>query len=159
MKKNNMTSIMVLLVFAVFTVSILMVLLSGSDIVRRIIERDQKSYNQRTAAQYLTTRAHQSDQEGAVFVRTSEQTDILVFTEVIDGTLYETSIYCYDGYLREMYCQAGLDLPLEFGEKILPMHNFEVTLDNSLLHITLEMTHGSTQTVLLHLRSWEESIA
>lgn len=157
MKKNNMTGVLVLLIFAVFMVSLLLILMNGADLVQRITDRDQKSYNQRTVTQYLTTRVHQADREGAVSVRTSGQMDVLSLTEEIDGTNYETSIYCHDGYLREMFCEAGVALPPEFGEKILPVQAFRVLLDDQLLHITFEMTDGTEQTVLLHLRSGKEA--
>lgn len=157
MKKNNMTGFLVLLIFAVFMVSLLLILLNGADTVRRITERDQKSYNQKTVAQYLTTRVHQADREGAVSVRKSGQVDMLVFAEEIDGTCYETSVYCHDGYLREMYCQSGMTFGPEFGEKIIPVQNFKVILENTLLHITFELTDGMEQTIFLHLRSRRET--
>jgi hypothetical protein len=158
MKKKNITGVLVLLIFAVFMVSLLLILLNGADLVQRITERDQKSYNQRTVRQYLTTRVHQADQAGAVSVRRDGQMDVLAFVEEIDGTYYETKVYCHSGYLREMYCQAGVALPPEFGEKILPVQNFKVSLDNSLLRITFELADGTIQTILLHLRSWKETI-
>lgn len=157
MKKNNITGVLVLLVFAVFMVSVLMILLRGADLVQRITERDQRSYSLRTVTQYLTTRVRQADQAGAVSVRRTEQGDYLVFWEEIDGTAYETSVYCCDGYLREMFCQAGLDLPPEFGEEILPMKNLQVSRKDTLLQITVEMTDGAEETVLLHLRSAKEA--
>ena len=49
MKKRNMTGGLVLLVFAVFMVSVLLVLLSGADTVQRLTQRDQRSYHHRTA--------------------------------------------------------------------------------------------------------------
>lgn len=157
MKKNNMAGVLVLLIFAIFMVSLLLILLNGASTVRHITERDQKSYNQRTVAQYLTTRVHQADQEGAVSVRKFGQVDMLVFTKEIDGTYYETSVYCHNGYLRELYCQAGMELGPEFGEKIIPLQSFRVILEDTLLHITFELENGTEQTILLHPRSMKET--
>ena len=158
MKKNNMTGVLVLLVFAVFMVSVLMILLQGADIVQRITVRDQRSYNQRTVTQYLTTRVRQADRAGGVSVCSDDQTDVLILTEEIDGTCYETSVYCHDGYLRELFCQAGLGLPPEFGEEILPLSDFRVSCTDSLMQITFEMTDGTEQTVMLQLRSRKEEL-
>lgn len=155
MKKNSMTSVLVLLVFTVFMVAVLIVLLNGADLLQQITLRDQRSYNQRTVTQYLTTHIRQADRSDTVFVRTCGQTDMLVFSEEIDGTRYETSVYCYDGYLREMYCQAGLDLPLEFGEEILPAADFHAVCQGSLVQIRFQTADGETETVRLHLRSGE----
>ena len=43
MKKNNLTGVLVLLVFAVFMVSVLFVLLTGADVVQKLTDRDQRS--------------------------------------------------------------------------------------------------------------------
>ena len=157
MKQNNRTGVLVLLVFACFMVSVLFVLLSGADIVHRLTERDQSAYNSRTAVQYLTTRVRQADKAGSVSVTVAEDTPILVLTEEIEGFPYETRVYYYDGYLREMFSPAGIGLPLEFGEKILPMKKFSVAIENSLLYSLLEaelqLPDGTSKTVYLTLRS------
>ena len=124
MKKNNVTGVLVLLVFTVFMISILFVLLAGADVVQKLTDRDQRSYQQRTAVQYMTMRVHQADQEGMVEVRKVADQDVLVLAEMIEGCRYETLVYYDDGYLREMFSEAGLNLPLEFGEKILPAAGF-----------------------------------
>ena len=68
-KKSHISGIMVLLLFAVFMVSVLLVLLTGADVYQRMAQRGQESYNQRTAAQYIATRVRQADQAGMVTVR------------------------------------------------------------------------------------------
>ena len=157
MKKKNMTGILVLLVFACFMVSVMFVLLSGADIVQRLTDRDQAAYNSRTAVQYLTTRIRQADEAGSVSVTTAEETSVLVLTEKINDLLYETRVYCYDGYLMEMFSPSGIGLPLEFGEKILPMDQFSVSIEDILFHALLQaefqLPDGTSETVYLTLRS------
>lgn len=153
MKKNNVTGVLVLLVFAVFMISILFVLLTGADVVQKLTDRDQRSYQQRTAVQYMTMRVHQADQEGMVEVRKVADQDVLVLAEMIEGCRYETLVYYDDGYLREMFCEAGLDLPLEFGEKILPAAGFFVQKQDDILNLQIDLADGSSQSVILHLRS------
>ena len=153
MKKSNLGFLLALLVFAVFMVSILLVLLTGADVLHSITRRDQKSYEQRTAAQYVATRVHQADQAGGISVRNAETGDILVLAEEIDGFLYETSIYCYDGYLRELYCAGGYDPGAEFGEKILPAERFCVTDCGEYLELEILFADGETWPMTLHLRS------
>ena len=41
-KKNQLSGVLVLLVFAVFGVSVLLVLLTGADVVKTLSERDQE---------------------------------------------------------------------------------------------------------------------
>ena len=152
MKKSNLTGVLVLLVFAVFMVSVLLVLLSGADTVQKLTDRDQRTYHHRTAVQYLTTRVRQSDFAGAVTADNSG-VSTLILTEHIEGQPYETRIYCYEGYLREMFCPAGIGLPEGFGEEILPMEDFRVTLEDNILRAELVLTDGTSEHCCLLLRS------
>ena len=153
MKKSNLGFLLVLLVFAVFMVSALLVLLSGADIVQGITQRDQKNYEQRTAVQYIATRVRQADQAGAVSVRTTEMGDSLILAEEIDGIRFETMVYCYDGYLREMFYASGLDAGAEFGEKILPAEQFYVSDCGDYLDLDITFADGQTRSMILRIRS------
>jgi len=152
MKKSSLTGVLVLLVFAVFMVSVLFVLLSGADTVQKLTNRDQRTYNHRTAVQYVAMRVHQADEAGAVSVKSGE-VPALVLTETIEGQTYETRIYYCDGYLREMFCMAGANLSPEFGEEILPMNDFKISMEDSLLRAEFFMVDGDTETLRLYLRS------
>lgn len=153
MKKRNLTGVLVLLVFAVFMVSVLLVLLSGADTVQRLKQRDQRSYHHRTAVQYITTRIRQADADGSVSIDNSGAVNTLVLTEDIDGCPYQTRIYCCDGYLREMFCESGAVLPPEFGEAILPMRDFRASWDGETVRVELFLPDGSLESVFLLLRS------
>lgn len=153
MKKRNMSGVLVLLVFAVFTVSILLVLLSGADTVQKLTQRDQRTYHHRTAVQYLTTKVRQSDQADAISIGETDGIPTLVLTEKIDGITYETRIYCYEGYLRELFCGKGAGLAATFGEEILPMADFQISLTDGMLSAELSLPDGTTDHVQLQLRS------
>ena len=96
-RNRKVDSVLVLLLFGVFAICILFVLLTGADTYRRLSERGGESYDARTAAQYITTRVRQADRENGVMVRTFEGCSALVLPQTIDGTVYETRIYYYDG--------------------------------------------------------------
>lgn len=144
---------LVLLLFGVFTVCILIVLLTGADIYQRLSVRDQLSYDQRTAAQYLTTRVRQADRLGDVSIRRFEGQDALVFTEVIEGDAYETLVYCYDGYLRELFVAADGGFLPEDGEKVLAAQGLTIRQDGQLLDVELTSPSGELQVLSLYLRS------
>ena len=73
-----MDSLTGLVLFAVFAVCILMILLAGADVYRRLTERDQSVYGRRTIAQYLTTRIRQADSGGSLRVEEFGEGDALV---------------------------------------------------------------------------------
>lgn len=151
--KRNIDNLLVLLLFGVFAVCILSVLLTGADVYQRLASRDQRSYDQRTAAQYLTTRVRQADRLGDVRIEPFEGQDALVFTEDIDGHTYETLVYCYDGYLWELFVAAGGSFLPEDGEKILAAQDLSIRQDGQLLDMELTSPSGETQALRLYLRS------
>jgi len=153
MKKNHLGSVLVLLVFAVFVVSVLLVLLTGADVVQKLNERDQRSYDHRTAFQYLTTRIRQADQKGMVDVRDVNGASVLALGEIIEDEPYETLVYCYDGYLYELFIEAGLEMDLEFGEPVLPLADMRCTKANGCIRIEFTMTDGMKQRMTVALRS------
>lgn len=154
MKKSNLTGVFVLLIFAVFMASVMLVLLSGVDTVQKLTQRDQRTYHRRTAVQYISTRIRQADEIGAV----STEKDTLILTENLDGVSYETRIYCCNGYLREMFCEAGAALAPDFGEEVLPMNHFQITQENNLIRAELHLPDGSKEILTLLLRSKERGI-
>ena len=153
--QNNrkVDNLLVLLLFGVFAVCILSVLLMGADVYQRLAARDQLSYDQRTAAQYLATRVRQADRQGAVSVRCFEGQDALAFMETIEGDTYETLVYCYDGYLRELFVASGGGFLPEDGEKVLAVQGLSIRQDGQLLDMELTSPSGEMQVLKLYLRS------
>ena len=142
-----------LLVLAVFAVGILGALLGGAGIYRRLTRRDQQSFNSRTCAQYITTRVRQAP--GQVQVASFGGGDALVIPETIGGEIYLTRVYCYDGWLMELYTAEGGSFDPQDGEKLLPAQELALTLENGLLSVRLTGSGGDIQALCLHLRGQE----
>lgn len=153
--KRKTDALVVLLLFGVFAVCILSVLLTGADAYRRLAQRDQLSYDRRTAGQYLSTRVRQGDRLGNVTVASFEGVDALVLSEEIEGETYETLVYCYDGYLRELFAAAGGGFLPEDGEKVLEAQSMSLQKDGQTLTVELTGPVGEVQELTLYLRSRE----
>ena len=123
-KKGSMGGILALAAFTLFVASLLMVLLTGADVVKRLTARDRENYDRMTATQYIATRIHQADVDGMISVGTFDGNSAIIITEEIEGSQYNTLVYCYNGYLREMFCAADAELSPTFGEEIVPMESF-----------------------------------
>ena len=176
-----MGGLLALLLFGVFAVCVLSVLLTGADAYRRLTDRDQASYDRRTAAQYIATRVRQADAAGGgprvcmAGAFDGEMPvngvgmwptggDTLFLEEAIDGELYYTRIYYYDGYIRELFSSADAALAPEDGEKVLAARG--LTFDwgpggapGSLLTAELTDADGGVERVVLSLRSGREGAA
>ena len=91
-KSNSLGGILVLLAFALLIVCLLMVLLTGADVVNRLTERDKVNYDRRTAVSYMTMRIRQSDSDGVLSVGNYSDGDALIITEDIEGISFQTLI-------------------------------------------------------------------
>ena len=154
-QKHRIDRVLLLLLFAVFAATILLVLVSGADIVQRMTVRDQSSFEQRTAVQYLTARVRQADREENMTVENFGGCDAIVFYEYVDGIPYETKVYCWDGYLRELFQEAGMEAEPSWGEAVLPACGLEISLDGQVLRMEVQLPDGGQDVVILQLRSGE----
>lgn len=143
--RHQIDGLIALLLFGVFSVCILAVLLTGADAYRRLTQRDQAAGDRRTCLQYIATRVRQADRLDGVRVEDFNGVNALVFTEG-DGCV--TRVYCYNGYIMELYAEEDLDLTLEAGESIMAAGDLDFSLANG----RLTVSQGADQ-IILSLRS------
>lgn len=146
-KFTKITDLMALLVFAAFAVCVLLVLLYGADGYQNLVQRGEESFQLRTATQYVATRVRQAE---SVAVADFEGCEALTIREQIDGSVYVTRVYCYGGYMRELFCAENAALPPETGEKIMPAENLHFAIEDGLLTASVD-----GQQVILQLRGKE----
>lgn len=152
---HRFDGLIALVLFGVFAVCVLAVLLTGADAYRRLTDRDQSAYALRTCAQYVATRVRQADSLDAVTVEDFGGTQALVFAE---GD-FVTRVYCYDGWLMELYSETGTELGPEAGEKIIEAGGLALHLEAGLLEAAVTGADGRQARLLLSLRSGEEGAA
>ena len=153
MKNNNMersvSTLAALMIFALFAVGILSVLLGGVGVYQRLTQRDTVNYNSRTCTQYIATKLRQVPSPGAVSVASFGTGDALVIRETIGQEEYLTRIYCYDGWLMELFTGTGSGFAPEDGEKILPLKGLSVQSEGGLLAVSLSCEDGTVWDVTL----------
>lgn len=157
--RHAIDGLIALLLFGVFAVSILSVLLTGADVYQRLARRDQASYADRTCAQYIATKVRQAPSAAALAVAPFGEADALVLTEEIGGVLYLTRVYCYDGWLWELFSAAQDELRPEDGEQVLPLQGLELLWEDGLLSVTMTQVDGSEATLCLAPRGGEGAAA
>ena len=149
--KHHIDGFIALLLFGVFAVCVLVVLLTGADAYRRLTRRDNAAYDRRTCVQYVATRVRQADTLDGVAVEDFGGTACLALR---DGD-YVTRVYCYDGWLMELYCAGGSELDPEDGERVMAAQALDLSLEDGLLTIAATDAQGTESTLLLSLRSGE----
>ena len=148
---HRMDGLLMLLLFGVFAVCVLSVLLTGAKAYRGLTQRDQAAFDRRSCVQYIATRVRQADVERGVSVEPFGGVDALVLST---EEYFCTRVYCYDGWLMELY--AGVDAGLEpqDGERVMELDSLGLSLEDGLL--TAEIAGGGvTDTLRLSLRSGE----
>ena len=150
-QKHHLEGLGALLLFGVFAVCVLIVLLTGAKAYRGLTERDRTAYDRRTCVQYIATKVRQGDVEGGVTVEPFGDTAALCMRQY--G--FVTRVYCYDGWLMEMYTFEDAELTPQDGEKVMPLSGLSFDLEDGLLTVELQSGEGVTDTLRLALRSGE----
>lgn len=150
--KRSISGLAALLLLGVFAVGILAVLLSGARAYQRLTERDRLAYDSRTCVQYVATKVRQAPAPGAVVLSDFGDGDALLISEEIEGAQYWTQVYCYDGWLMELFTVADAGLAPEDGEKILQAQSLAVTQEGDLLRVEIVDGNGTRSAILLNLR-------
>ncbi|MEG0780882.1 MAG: DUF4860 domain-containing protein [Oscillospiraceae bacterium] len=162
MRRHPFDGVYVLLVFGVFAASILMVLFTGAGSYQRLAERDAKSDSRRVTVQYVATKLRSSDAAESVsvggFSTAHPEIDTLFLRQELDGAVYCTRIYYYDGAVRELFAADGEDFAPEDGEEILPAAGLSFEEQDGLLTVTAADGDG-TVSLTLTLRSGEGAAA
>lgn len=133
-KHYRITDLAALLVLAVFALCLLLVLLTGADVYRGLVQQGEEAYLRRTALQYLTTRVRQAE---SVQIGDFDGCEALILEESADQETCTTRVYCYDGWLRELYCVPGAQVAPQDGQALLEAADLSVSQQGNLLTLTL----------------------
>lgn len=155
-RKNDLQSLSTLVslgLLAVFAVLILSVLLGGAGIYRRLTRQGQHQFDSRTCIQYIATKVRQAPE--GVQADTFETVDALVIPQTYGDVPYLTRVYCYDGWLMELFTPASGEFSPEDGQRLMPARELSFSIEEGLLKAQLTDESGGERTLLLELRTGE----
>lgn len=146
----------VLALFGVFTFSALMLVSVGAEVYRHTVSDMSENYETRTSISYITEKIRQNDYAyGSENICISELSgkQALTLVQDIDGEIYYTHLYFYDGYLKELFSKSGGylgDNTLAAGQNIMELTDFQLeqTTEN-LFSIRLATPGGKSHTVFV----------
>ena len=113
--KSKVDTVFVLIIFSVFALSVLMVLMLGARIYKNMTDITNENQEERTLLSYIWTKVKNGDKSGSISVGEFYGLTALCFDENFDGVPYRTSIYQYDGWLYELFCETGMLTDPESG--------------------------------------------
>ena len=148
--QHHIDALIALLLFGVFAACVLAVLLTGADAYRRLTLRDQEASTRRACTQYIATKVRQSDAADNLSVANVQGVPTLILG---GGEEYITYIYCYDGWLRELYSWCEQPMSPEDGRELVQAEALDLSLADGLLTVRVTDAQGGEDTLLLSLRS------
>lgn len=156
-RKHTVDILFVITLFAVFAISVMTLTGVGARVYESIVNRMDENFNSRTAFTYISNKVHQSDADGNVTLGEFGGVEALIISEEIDNITYNTYLYYYDGYLKELFTRAGQNFDPKYGDDILALEGFKaVKLTPSLIKFDIYPAGEAKETLFVHLRSLKE---
>lgn len=163
--KHNIESAFVLVLFAVFAVTIVAVLALGANSYKSLVERDNESYNKRIITSYVSAKIRNSDQLDAVAVggfANADETDgvdTLHMYQEIEGAAYDLRVYYYEGKIYEMLTLRGADMDPQDGNAIMDAQGLSFKKDGNVIRIASKDADGLENEATVALRCGESGVA
>ena len=156
--RNHMISqVFVFVLLGVFAVlSTFMVLLSAQ-LYRGVVGHTEQTATHRILTSYVMNAVRANDATDAIYIDERNDIDMLVFNWDVEGELYETKVYCYDGMLRELFTKASQEFKPGYGEAICEADSFAAMIDNGLLKIDVTDGEGNEIDIDIALRCSQEA--
>lgn len=160
-RKLDYNSILPFLLITIFGLCILFVLLFGAKLYKEAVSRDTENFEVRIINQYIFTRIHQSDGVDMAFIgdfenaTPSDSGDTLFIKETINGQIYYTRIYSFDGALYELFSSEEDSFERCDGEIILPIASISFTQEEGLITVSIEHANGKHNDLSVFLRNYD----
>lgn len=133
--RHRLDFIVMLITFCAFAASVLIVLMFSGIVYKDISDKAEKSYEDRTGISYVWSKVKNG--EGGVYVGDFQGISVLCLEEESDMTTYLTMIYLYDGWVRELVSEEGLEFSPSDGMPVVEAETLYFTsLDGGLIKVT-----------------------
>lgn len=150
-KKYTAIRLLPVLLIVLFSILSLMLVLSGAGVYKNIVASTRRNNEVRASLSYVSNKVRTAD-SSTIRLEKRNNIPVLLFTETIENTVYETMIYLYDGSLCEMFSRQGRTFHPENGTKITKVSSFEANLENRLLSLRIEDDNRKIYETKLSLR-------
>ena len=158
-QQHNIEGAFVLVLFAVFAITVIAVLALGANSYQRLVGRDNDAYNRRIITSYVAAKIRQSDRVGSVavggFANAAKEDGVntLHLYRDIDGDIYDQRIYYYDGHIYEILTIADNNIDPADGTPILDAQGLDFTMEDGVVTIHAKDADGRENQITISARS------
>lgn len=139
MTSNKIETVFVLLVFCVFVASVLLVLTFSASAYQNMIYISRDGQDERILLSYVRTKIRNTDSAGGISVGDFHGLPALILREDFGGNIFLSYIYLYDGWLRELFHEAGQDFMPEAGLPVIRAGSLYFDeLENGLIRVSTD---------------------
>ncbi len=153
LRKNTAHILAALALLAVFAVAVFTCLVAGAKSYRRLSRNADLAYTRRTAAAYLHTQLSRAEE---VRVEPFGDGVALCLSEQVEGERYTTRIYCYGGWLMELFAREGSSFDPADGNKVLSLEGLDAAWDGEMLILRFRDDAGEQRLHWLRRGGYEE---
>ena len=118
-RDNKAGTAAALMVFCVFTMSVLAVLMLGVGAYRNVINMAGEGYEERLSLSYIWTKVKNGDAAEMIYVTDFHGLSALRIDDVYDGVKLHTLIYHYEGWIYELPFESGLEFTPGAGMRVI----------------------------------------
>jgi len=137
--RRKTDTIIILLVFCVFIMSVLTVLSLSGTSYKNIITLTQKTQDEHIGLSFIWTKVKTNDEIDRIYLSSIHDLPALCIESEFDGYTFYTMIYHYNGWLHEMFFEEGFPQKPENGFPLVRATTFHLEeLEQGLLKITLD---------------------
>lgn len=126
-KRHIVDMLFPIALFFVLAVSSLFMVIPAANVYRKSVFREECNYESRTCLSYVTEKIRRSDEKGGVEAGTFDGCPCLILRQTFGERPYVTYLYSYEGKLCELFIQEGIPMHAADGQKILEVHDFNIT--------------------------------
>lgn len=136
-KEHTIDTVFALMLFCIFTASVLFVLISGASAYKAIAGNMQASFEERTCVSYISAKIHAYDSnEKGVEVNSYDGITVLELKEKYDDISYSTYVYCHDGLVKELFSESALGFDAESGLEVMEAESLSLKKTDNLIEIS-----------------------
>ncbi len=149
-KRHSINLVFTLALVGIFALSALFVAVLGAQVYGRTAEHMNENYNSRTSLVYITEKIRQNPGKD-ISIKEVDGAQALVLAQTIDGKKYESWIFSADGKLKEVMVGEGQPVKAIDGQEIMELNSFDLSLDGSLLKLTVFDENGDEDSVTISI--------
>lgn len=121
-KRGITSTVMMLMLFALFAILSLVQVLYGAHVYERIVARMNDGYALRASLSYVANKLHAHDGEGPVTIEDADGLSVLCLWDADEANV--VCIYFENGTLMEQYIEDGVTFIPDAGQKITELADF-----------------------------------